>query len=94
MNILSKNNNFHYLSNDIITQNHLLTLREKCPNTEFFFGPHFPAFGLNNGRYGVSLRIQSECGKIRTTKNSVFGHFLSSAEDEIDLNDNGTHSYR
>ena len=23
----------------------------------------------------VSLRIQSECGKIRTRKNSVFGHF-------------------
>ena len=36
MNILSKNNNFHYLSNDIITQNHLLALLEKCPNTEFF----------------------------------------------------------
>ena len=24
--------------------------------------------------YSVSLRIQSECGKIRTRKNSVFGH--------------------
>ena len=33
------------------------TLREKCPNTEFFL-----------------VRIQSECGKIRTRKNSVFGH--------------------
>ena len=30
-----------------------------CPNTE---------------RYFVSLRIQSECGKIRTRNNSVFGH--------------------
>ena len=29
-------------------------------------GPHFPAFGLNTQRYGVSLRIQSECQKIRT----------------------------
>ena len=29
-------------------------------------GPHFPAFGLNTERYGVSLRIQSECGKMRT----------------------------
>ena len=27
---------------------------------------HFLAFGLNTERYGVSLRIQSECGKIRT----------------------------
>ena len=25
--------------------------------------------------FSVSLRIQSECGKIRTRKNSVFGHF-------------------
>ena len=38
-----------------------------------FFGPHFPAFGLNMDRYYVSLRIQSECGK-----NSEYRHFLSS----------------
>ena len=40
-----------------------------------FSSPYFPAFGLNTERYGVSLRIQSECGKIRTRKNSVFRHF-------------------
>ena len=28
--------------------------------------PHFPAFGLNMERYSVSLRMQSECRKIRT----------------------------
>ena len=28
--------------------------------------------------YPVSFRIQSECGKIRTRKNSVFGHFSHS----------------
>ena len=33
-----------------------------------FSGPHFPAFRLNTERYGVSLRIQSECRKIPTTK--------------------------
>ena len=33
-----------------------------------FYGPHFPAFELNTERYGVSLRIQSKCGKIRTRK--------------------------
>ena len=33
-----------------------------------FSGPYFPAFGLNTERYEVSLRIQSECGKIRTRK--------------------------
>ena len=40
-------------------------LREKCPYSELFC-PHFPTFGLNTGSYSVSLRIQSECGKIRT----------------------------
>ena len=29
-------------------------------------GLHFPVFRLNTERYEVSLRIQSECGKIRT----------------------------
>ena len=33
--------------------------------------PYFPAFGLNTKRYGVSLRIQYECGKkrVRITPN-------------------------
>ena len=31
-----------------------------------YYGPHFPAFGLNTERYRVFLRIQSECGKMRT----------------------------
>ena len=31
-----------------------------------YFGPHFPAFGLNTERYRVSLRIQSKCDKMRT----------------------------
>ena len=31
-----------------------------------YSGPHFPAFGLNTERYGISLRTQSECGKMRT----------------------------
>ena len=30
-----------------------------------YSGPHFPTFGLNIERYSVSLRIQSECGKMR-----------------------------
>ena len=33
-----------------------------------FSGPSFPAFGLNTERYGISLHIQSEYGKIRTRK--------------------------
>ena len=31
-----------------------------------YFGPSFPAFKLITGRYSVSFRIQSECGKMRT----------------------------
>ena len=31
-----------------------------------YSGLYFPAFGLNREKYGVSLGIQSECGKIRT----------------------------
>ena len=42
-------------------------------------GPYIPTIGLNAGRYEVSLRIQSECRKIRIRNNSVFGHFLRSA---------------
>ena len=37
-----------------------------------FFGPYFPVFGL------INLRIHSEYRKIRTRKNSVFGHFSRS----------------
>ena len=33
-----------------------------------FSGPYFPAFELNKERYSVSLRIPSECRKIRTRK--------------------------
>ena len=43
------------------------SLHKKCPYSELFwsaFFPHFPSFGLNTKRYGVSLRIQSEYGKM------------------------------
>ena len=33
-----------------------------------FSGQYFPALGPNAEREGVSLRIQSKCGKIRTRK--------------------------
>ena len=31
-----------------------------------YSGPHFSAFWLNRERYGLFLRIQSQCGKMRT----------------------------
>ena len=40
-----------------------------CPKSVLirdYSGPHVPAFGLNTERYGVSLCIQSKCGKMRT----------------------------
>ena len=41
--------------------------------------PYLPAFGLDTARYGVSLRIQSECRKIRTriTPNTDTFHAVS-----------------
>ena len=40
-----------------------------------FTCPYFPAFGLNTERFGVSLCIQCECGKIRTRKTPNTGTF-------------------
>ena len=47
----------------------ITVFREHCVKSihiRSYSGLHFPAFGLNTERYGVSLRIQSECGKMRT----------------------------
>ena len=38
----------------------------KSARIRSYSGLHFPAFGLNTERYSVSLRSQSECGKMRT----------------------------
>ena len=38
----------------------------KSARIRSYSGPHFPAFGLHTKRYSVSLRIQSEWGKMRT----------------------------
>ena len=40
----------------------------KSIRVQSFFGPYFLAFELNTEKYGVSLRTQSKCGKIRTRK--------------------------
>ena len=48
-----------------------------------FPGPYVPAFRLNTETCEVSLRIQSEYGKIRTRKNSVFGHISQWIFDSI-----------
>ena len=43
-------------------------LRKKCTIWSYS-GLFFPAFGLNTKKYRVSLRIRSECGKMRTRIN-------------------------
>ena len=50
----------------------------KVSEYRVFSGPYFPVFGLNKKIYSVNLRIQSGYRKIRTRKNSVFGHFSRS----------------
>ena len=53
------------------------TLHEKCPNTQFFLVCIF-LYSDCTEIYSINLCIQSEYKKIRTRKNSVFGHFSRS----------------
>ena len=56
-------------ANDEIVMVRLLGIHcVKSVRIRSFSGPYFPKFGLNTERYGVSQRIQPECGKIRTRK--------------------------
>ena len=43
-----------------------MSLREKCPNTDFFSGPYFPVFGLNTERYAVFSPNAEKCGPEKT----------------------------
>ena len=51
-----------------------------CAKYGVLSGPYFTVFGVNTEIYSINLRIQSKYGKIRTRKNSVYGHFLRSAK--------------
>ena len=51
-----------------------ISLREKCPNTEFFVVRIFP----HSDWVRRDTEYPSKCGEIRTRKNSVFGHFSRS----------------
>ena len=56
----------------MMESSHENNLRKKCPC--------FSAFRLNTERYGVSVGIQSECGKMRTriTSNADTFHAVNS----------------
>ena len=49
----------------------------KSVHIRSYSGPYFRASGLNTERYGVSLHIQSECGKIRTRISPNTGTFYA-----------------
>ena len=55
----------------IFSLSYISSLRYHCvkdARIRSFSGPYFPVFRLNTKRFGVSLRIQSECGKTLTRK--------------------------
>ena len=72
--------NQHILPSKLESQT--LSLR-KSVRIRNYSGRHFPEFGLNKERYGVSLRIQSKYGKIRTrtTLNTDTFHALYIAQE-------------
>ena len=41
----------------------IIAMHKKCPHSELYSGPYFPAFRLNTEKYGISLHIQSKLGK-------------------------------
>ena len=55
--------------------------KRKSVRIRSYSGPYFPACRLNAETYSVSLRLQSECGKIRTriTPNTNTFHAVQSA---------------
>ena len=56
------------------------SLREKCPNTEFF-DPYFPAFRLNTERYRVQIRyIGPNAGKYGPEKTPYLDTFYAVLE--------------
>ena len=61
-------NSFNSKSIDVFINTDSHSHCVKSVRIRIFAGPYFPVFGLNTETYGVSLPIQSECGKIRTRK--------------------------
>ena len=67
--------------------NTVLTLNTGWKVSQYgvFSGPYFPVFGLTMEIYSINLRARSEYRKIRTRKNSVFGHFSRSETKRLTL---------
>ena len=76
---------YNPLNGKFIQRHHISLHCLKGVQTRSFFWAVFSRIqteygeiGLNTERYGVTLRIQSECRKIQPKKNSISGHFLCS----------------
>ena len=67
---IPKANNHEFMSKAlwkaIIVRSTLKYPLRKSVLIRSYTGPYFPAFGLITERYSLYLRIQIECGKIRT----------------------------
>ena len=64
--IYTKNEKFSgHASDDYLFPRQKDTLREECPYSELFWSV-FSRIRIEYGEIQISLRIQSECGKIRT----------------------------
>ena len=56
-----------------------ILLREECPNTELFFGPYFPVFGLITGKYGPEITPYLDTfHAVSVGSNEIFRFFISS----------------
>ena len=66
------------IETDMSLQNFTVFISMKSAHIQSFSGPYFPVFGVNTGRYTVSLCIQSECTGER---NSECGYFSRSVSD-------------
>ena len=64
----------------LLALNPIISLREKCPNTEFFSDPYFSAFRLNTGKYGKhrvkSIQIRSFFWSLFSRISTEYGEIL------------------
>ena len=72
--VLHKKIIFSYSCCHVMTHN----VTKHCVKSVQIRSYFWSVFSRNPIEYFVSLQIQSECGKIRTRNNSVFGHFSRS----------------
>ena len=79
--VIILHHHFHLINNILITITVIFfnTHCVKSVRIWSYSGPYFPAFGLNTGRYGVALHIQSERRKMRTriTRNTDTFHAVT-----------------